>query len=142
MPWDGNKLIHISSLTAAHAQSRSSSLRVASVPPTILYTFVFINTLAVSGTDSLGMAMINSYKCSLTTAHAQSSLTVNLPGKFLRCLCPSARNADRACEEPASEPKGTACGNLFAGCGVILCKPVHSSDRSEDGRLRSTAQQE
>ena len=63
-----NKLIHISSLTAAHFQS---SLRVASVPRTILYTPVFINSLAVSGTESLGMVTINSSKCSLTTAHAQ-----------------------------------------------------------------------
>ena len=55
MMWEcGNKVIHISSLTTTHSQS---SLRLTSVPSTILYAPVFINTLAVSGTESLGMAM-------------------------------------------------------------------------------------
>ena len=56
-PWDDIKLIQEHSLTSAHAQS---SLGVVVSVPLALCAPVFMNTLVVSGTGSLGMAPLNS----------------------------------------------------------------------------------
>ena len=109
MPWDGSKLIHTSSLTTSHSQS---SLRVASVPSSILYTPVYINTLLVSGTESLGIAIINS--------STQSSLRVAFPVICLGGVCPSVRNANRACEQSRGRVQRHPVWQTLWGGGVIL----------------------
>ena len=80
-----------------------------SVPPTILYTPVFINTVAVSGTEGLGKPKMNSFTSAVHHYPHSSQLSLECDQRH-----------------PASESRGTPFANLFAGCGVIFCGPVHS----------------